>query len=141
MINKIAKLVKDLTEYDIIYSKEEETHTDHIEEKIFLNLDDDVYKFLLHIQTKHECRLAFDYHPILWVVLHEIGHEKTWEDITPQEWEEYAFINFAFDIGLGSQQELERQYYNSAVEWCATEWAIWFVENHKKELKQFEIER
>lgn len=141
MITKIAKLVKDLTEYDIVYSKEEETHTDHIKEVITLNLNDDIYKFLMHMQTKHKCKFIFDYYPILWVVLHEIGHEKTFDDITPQDWEDYAFINFMYDIGAGSQQELESQYYNSTVEWCATDWAIWYVETHKEELKAFKIER
>lgn len=145
-INNLIKLVKDLTDYDLIFTYVEQTHIDHDKEVIYVNFNDNVDAVFNHIANNHKRTECFMYEPIVMVVLHEVGHYMIFNDMTEEDLEVYALINLGLDLVFEennkyrfSLEELNRPYFDTSIEWNATEWALDYIKEHEKELKEWRI--
>lgn len=87
---------------------------------------EDSEDFLAHVRQYHnfhETQLA---RPLVWVMLHEIGHYYTLVE-DDEEDSLRMILNMAFEV-----DETDRRiaYYNLPNEWEATEWAINYIKKH-----------
>lgn len=145
-INQLIKLTKDLTGYDLDFNFGEDTHIDHDDEIIYINCNDNVDMVFNHIINSHRRYEFLDYEPIIMVVLHEIGHYMIFDNLTEKDFDEYALINLGIDLIIDENnkyklttEELNRPYFNTTIEWNATEWALDYIKEHKEELKDWRI--
>ena len=145
-INQLIKIVKDLTDYELKFSFDENTHIDHDNEIIYINCGDDVNTVFNHIKNFHKRFEFMEYEPIIMVVFHEIGHYMIFDDLTEDDFDEYALINLGLDLICEENnkykltlEELNRPYFDTTIEWNATEWALDYIKEHKKELKDWRI--
>lgn len=83
---------------------------------ICINVNDRNPAFMKHIKKTHKFKKAYRYHETLWTVLHELGHHFTLDYCKPAK----------------KEPKTNKAYFNTEVEWAATEWAIKFVKHHKK---------
>lgn len=96
--------------------------------------------FMRHLKEIHKCNFAYDYSLILWTILHEIGHYETeWELLESDDEAELRFW-----LSLTSKEKandiiIQNKYYNLTAEWCATEWAIEWIEENRELAKKFKI--
>lgn len=96
--------------------------------------------FMRHLKEIHKCDFAYDYSLILWTILHEIGHYETeWELLENDDEAELRFW-----LSLTSKEKandiiIQNKYYNLTAEWCATEWAIEWIEENRELAEQFKI--
>lgn len=145
-INQLIKLTKDLTGYDLDFNFNEDTHIDHDDGIIYINCNDNVNMVFNHIINYHKRYEFLDYEPIIMVVLHEIGHYMVFDNLTENDFEEYALINLGIDLIIDENnkyklttEELNRPYFDTTIEWNATEWALDYIKEHKEELKDWRI--
>ena len=145
-INQLIKLTKDLTGYDLDFNFGEDTHIDHDDEIIYINCNDNVDMVFNHIINSHRRYEFLDYEPIIMVVLHEIGHYMIFDNLTENDFNEYALINLGIDLIIDENnkyqlttEELNRPYFDTTIEWNATEWALDYIKEHKEELKDWRI--
>ena len=145
-INQLIKLTKDLTGYDLDFNFGEDTHIDHDDEIIYINCNDNVDMVFNHIINSHRRYEFLDYEPIIMVVLHEIGHYMIFDNLTENDFDEYALINLGIDLIIDENnkyqlttEELNRPYFDTTIEWNATEWALDYIKEHKEELKDWRI--
>lgn len=88
---------------------------------------EDSEDFLAHVRQYHnfhETQLA---RPLVWVMLHEIGHYYTFVEDDDED-SLRIILNMAFEV-----EEAGRRiaYYNLPNEWEATEWAINYIKKHR----------
>lgn len=145
-INQLIKLTKDLTGYDLDFNFGEDTHIDHDDEIIYINCNDNVDMVFNHIINSHRRYEFLDYEPIIMVVLHEIGHYMIFDNLAEKDFDEYALINLGIDLIIDENnkyqlttEELNRPYFDTTIEWNATEWALDYIKEHKEELKDWRI--
>ena len=79
--------------------------------------------FMEHLKNVHGFNNADNYNETLWTALHEMGHHFTYDFCEPTE-------------ELPGETE---EYYNSEIEWEATEWAMRFVISHRTLCKFFNL--
>lgn len=146
MFDALKELAKTLTNYELVFSTKENTHIDHDEEKIYLNPFMELDGFLNHIIKYHHMDNIKEYNPLLVAMLHEIGHEQNIEILTEEDLEEYALINLGLDLIIDDNKkykfnydEINLPYYNTTIEWNATEWALDYIKEHENELKDWRI--
>ena len=145
-INQLIKIVKDLTDYELKFTFDDDTHIDHDDEIIYVNCHNDVNMVFNHIANCHHRYEFTEYEPIVMVVLHEVGHYMIFDDLTDTDFEEYALINLGLDLIFDDNnkygfnaEELNRPYFDTTIEWNVTEWALDYIKDHKKELKDWKI--
>lgn len=90
---------------------------------IFINVNDRTPAFMEHLKNVHGFNNADNYSETLWTALHEMGHHFTYDFCEPTE-------------ELPGETE---EYYNSEIEWEATEWAMRFIVKHEIICKFFNL--
>ena len=89
--------------------------------------------FLRNLETAHECQFVNDIDPLMWTLLHEIGHFETAEIVDPEEdLANRALFAITSKEQARGDKELQDLYFSMDSEWQATEWAIDWVANHHK---------
>lgn len=140
------KIVKSLYGNDIKVRKSKESAFNYTTNILELNLRDDAddnddLGFYRHLRCAHRCKMAYTLSPMIWTILHELGHYETQDDYGDKD----------YNVGLGikgllalctydtmtNSKELQDLYYNTKEEWLATEWAIRFVRKNKKLVKEW----
>lgn len=117
----------------IRYDDNEQTCYDCNEECLIIGNDfcGDDCGFMRHLREVHGYTDADRYSLALWTLLHEIGHYNT------VDYAEDDLIARAI-CGLASREEalkdlkLQDIYFNIENEWEATEWAIEWINSHKR---------
>ena len=84
-------------------------------------------------ETAHECQFVDDIDPLMWTLLHEIGHFETAEIVDPEDdLANRALFAITSKEQARGDKELQDLYFSMDSEWQATEWAIDWVANHHK---------
>lgn len=102
---------------------------------IRLNLrDDDDLGFMRHLRECHRCKFR-NISSMLWTILHEVGHYATQNNLTLEEEEESYEIKAICAVVPSRIAEkstkIQDLYFNTPIEWEATEWAIrWVFKNY-----------
>ena len=88
---------------------------------------EDSEDFLAHVKRYHGFHGTQLARPLVWVLLHEIGHYYTLVE-DDEEDSLRMILNMAFEV-----DETDRRiaYYNLPNEWEATEWAINYIKKHR----------
>lgn len=89
--------------------------------------------FLDNVKEEHGFKRAYDFSPILWTILHEIGHIKTdFNKYSEEEKFATAFIEFALDNAEDEEEydKARKLHYRVKSEILATDWAINFIKRH-----------
>ena len=89
--------------------------------------------FIEHLNDTHKCKYAYKYTPLLWFILHEIGHRETQYEM---DWQYDFRERFAFCL-IKDEEIAKMEYYNIPSEFTATEWAIRWVKNNRFTIKIF----
>lgn len=123
----------------------DENSFEYAEDLIRLNLrDDEDCGFMRHLKEKHGYADADKYSPMLWTILHEVGHYETAEDYSDEEYEKGLNIKLGLACcspeELNSNEVLQNRYFDTAEEWYATEWAIEYIESHPRKAKKMSAE-
>lgn len=107
----------------------------------YLTEDDDYFSNFVenHFKIKNEM-------PILISFLHEIGHHKTFESLTEEEWDfceekkKRIFKKIRKANTPKKIDKLQNQYFVLPDELKATEWAVDFIRKHPKKAKKMNDE-
>lgn len=70
----------------------------------------------------------------LWSILHEVGHNETWDDVTDKEWKQSEKIKKSLEQDKDGKYEKEDYYTHCMDEVRATEWAVEYANTHIEEL-------
>ena len=138
-----AAIVAELDEELFVVQSDENSY-EYAESTIRLNLrDDDDYGFMRHLREVH----GYDnsaISPMLWTILHEVGHSETDEDYTEKEYIDgintKACLACCSDEEMRTNEVLQDRYFNTVEEWLATEWAIDYVKSHLRKCKKWSHE-
>lgn len=99
--------------------------------------DPNDYGFMRHLDQKHGFKEGIQIPYAVWHFLHEIGHfemeEKYGDNLETREWFKE---NGRFMIRNISYQNM---FWDTRVEWEATEWAIRWVKDHPKKVKALSL--
>lgn len=89
---------------------------------------EDSEDFLAHVRQYHDFHETQLAQPLVWVMLHEIGHYYTVVEDDDED-RLRTLLSLAFD----TIDEADRRvlYYNLPNEWEATEWAINYIKKHR----------
>ena len=117
----------------IRYDDNEQTCYDCNEECLIIGNDfgSDDCGFMRHLREVHGYADADRYSLALWILLHEIGHYNTVDYVEDDLWTR-GLISYE---EASKDSELQDIYFNIESEWKATEWAIEWVNFHKKNEK------
>lgn len=89
---------------------------------------EDSEDFLAHVRQYHDFHETQFVQPLVWVMLHEIGHYYTVVEDDDED-RLRTLLSLAFDtIDKADRRVL---YYNLPNEWEATEWAINYIKKHR----------
>lgn len=133
-ITLFIKLIDIKLKFKIVNNSQ--TYFDTDSNIIYISLNNKSYGFYRHVYEKHNYLDCYKYSDNIWSILHEIGHYYTIddcdEDIDTREFCELLTLD-DFNKYKGYQD----LYYDMDEEWEATEWAIDFIERHKRFCKFF----
>jgi len=103
---------------------------------IYIDLDIDEGRFRENLATAHKYETNLGL--LIWTILHEIGHHFTYKYIDENEDEVLRLVyKNLFKKKLITEKTWQDLYYELDSEWEATEWAINFIEKHKRLCKFF----
>lgn len=128
----ILAFVKSINEELNVKFTDEENYFETATNTINLNLSDiDDCGFLRHLHEIHKCKFTYDFPLALWTILHEIGHYETeWELLEDDDEAELRFWLSLTGENDAHNTTIQDKYYNLTAEWCATEWAIEWIEDN-----------
>ena len=117
----------------IRYDDNEQTCYDCNEECLIIGQDfcSDDCGFMRHLREVHGYSDADQYCLALWTLLHEIGHYYTIDYAEDDLWTR-AICGLISYEEASKNSELQDIYFNIENEWEATEWAIKWVDSHKR---------
>lgn len=144
-LHKYATAIIHAIDPDLKVEQSDENSFDYAEDLIRLDLrDTEDFGFMRHLKTVHEYPNADKYSPMLWTILHEVGHSQTCDEYSDEEYEEGLNIKmglscFALDE-VKTNEVLQDRYFNTAEEYYATEWAIAYVDTHPRKCKRMSAE-
>lgn len=117
----------------IRYDDNEQTCYDCNEECLIIGNDfySDGCGFMRHLREVHGYINADQYSLALWTLLHEIGHYYT-IDYAEDNLIVRAICRLTSYEEASKNPKLQDIYYNIENEWEATEWAIKWIDSHKK---------
>lgn len=140
IINTIKNFIWSIADVDVIFDTDDGTYYDGDTETININLDElnQDYGFLRHLRVVHKCEFCNKYSPLLWAILHEVGHYYTLDDYDNEEEEDERIALSLLDDDVLHNPMVQDRYFNLPSEWGATEWAIHFVENNAELCKEFD---
>lgn len=140
IINAIKNFIWSIADVDITFDTEEGSFFDGDTDIININLKElnQDYGFLRHLRDVHKCSFWDKYSPLLWTILHEVGHYYTLDDFDNEaEEDERVALSLVNEDALDNPMVQDR-YFNLPSEWGATEWAIQFVKNNTELCKEFD---
>lgn len=110
---------------------------DDDENTVYIDLDVDDGNFRQNLATAHNYKS--DLGLLIWTLLHEIGHHFTYKYVDEDE-DETLRLTYEklFKKNLITEETWQNLYYALESEWLATEWAIKFIEKHKRLCKFFD---
>lgn len=122
-------------DFDLRVRQSRENSADYEKNIIRLNLrDTEDYGFMRHLHEVHGFKLSDTLiSPMMWTILHEIGHFATIYDIPPQDYDEAISTKMLLTLygeEIKTDTTLQDKYFNTITEWEATEWAIKWVKSH-----------
>lgn len=143
-LHKLASAIVDEIEPELRVEQSDENSFEYAEDLVRLNLwDDEDCGFMRHLRTVH----GYDnsaISPMLWTILHEVGHYETADDYDDDEYteglNEKACLACLSDEEMRTNEVLQDRYFNIVEEWLATEWAIDFVKSHLRKSKKWSRE-
>lgn len=152
-MDKLHKLAKSIISYlfatyndfdEVVRVRQShENSADYEHNIIRLNLrDDEDFGFMRHLRECHSCELN-GVSPMLWTILHEVGHFMTANEIPPQDYDEAISTKVLLTLygdKIKTDENLQNLYFNTATEWAATEWAVNYTENFYEEALVFSRE-
>ena len=96
-------------------------------DSINICVEEDCEDFLAHVRQYHDFHETQLAQPLVWIMLHEIGHHYTLVE-DDEEDSLRMILKMAFEV-----EETDRKiaYYNLPNEWEATEWAINYIKKHR----------
>lgn len=121
--------------FDLRVRQSRENSADYEKNIIRLNLrDTEDYGFMRHLHEVHGFKLSDTLiSPMMWTILHEVGHFATIDEIPPQDYEEAISTKALLTVygeEIKTNHFLQDMYFDTATEWEATEWAIKWVKSH-----------
>ena len=133
-LHSLAAAIVHIINTELLVEQSDENSFEYADNLIRLNLrDENDFGFMRHLRTSH----AYDnasISPMLWTILHEIGHSETIDDYSDEEYEESLNIKMGLACcsaeDIQTNETLQDRYFDTAEEWYATEWAIDFVKSH-----------
>lgn len=137
---KIRKFVWSIADIKVSFDDNEGSYFDDEEEAINIDLHDlqNDKGFFRHLRTAHKCEWWKNYSPLLWTILHEVGHYYTLNDFDmDDEMDERFALSMVSDDAL-DMPEVQDRYFNLPTEWAATEWAIQFIKDNPEYCKEFD---
>jgi hypothetical protein len=122
-------------DFDLRVRQSRENSADYEKNIIRLNLrDSEDYGFMRHLHEVHGFKLSDTLiSPMMWTILHEVGHFATIDEIPPQDYDEAISTKTLLTLygeEIKTNPTLQDRYFNTATEWEATEWAIEWVKSH-----------
>lgn len=140
-LHTYAAAIVRATAPDLFVEQSDENSYEYAEDLVRLNLrDDEDYGFMRHLREVHGYDNA-EISPMLWTILHEIGHAETCDDYSDREYEKGLKVKMNLAClpleQVHTDPQLQDLYFNTAEEWYATEWAIDFVKKHLKKCKRW----
>lgn len=96
-------------------------------DSINICVEENCEDFLAHVRQYHDFHETQLAQPLVWIMLHEIGHHYTLVE-DDEEDSLRMILKMAFEV-----EETDRKiaYYNLPNEWKATEWAINYIKKHR----------
>lgn len=94
--------------------------------------------FLRHIALAHKCHFVNEISPLLWSILHEIGHYFTDDQFSDDELEADGEYRSLLALGVipdnysHPDASVQEAYFDLDTEWEATEWAINYIRKHPR---------
>ena len=144
-LHEYAAAIVHSIDLELEVEQSDENSFDYAEDLIRLNLrDDEDNGFMRHLKEKHGYADADKYSPMLWTILHEVGHSQTADEYSDEEYEEG--LNTKLGLACCSPEELKTnevlqdRYFDTAEEWYATEWAIDYLDTHRRECRHMSAE-
>ena len=139
-MDKLHKTAKDIitlitSDFDmnIRVRHSHENSADYERSIIRLNLrDDEDFGFMRNLREQHNCHLDC-ISPMMWTILHEIGHFMTIDEIPEADYEEALETKALLAIygdKIKTNTILQDVYFSTETEWQATEWAISYTRKH-----------
>ncbi len=127
---------------ELTVDQSDENSYEYADMLVRLNLrDDEDFGFMRHLREVHLCVFADDYSPMLWTILHEVGHAQTEDDFGEDEYAEGLNTKMALacvpPAELRKNVVLQDRYFDTVEEWLATEWAIDYVREHNARCKRW----
>ena len=121
---------------ELFVEQSDENSFEYAESLVRLSLrDDDDFGFMRHLREVHGYDNA-EISPMLWTILHEVGHAETEEDYSDREYEKSLKVKMNLAClpleQVHTDPELQDLYFNTIEEWLATEWAIDYVKSHAR---------
>lgn len=122
-------------DFNLRVRQSRENSADYEKNIIRLNLrDTEDYGFMRHLHEVHGFKLSdTPISPMLWTILHEVGHFATIDEIPPQDYDEAISTKALLTLygeEIKTNTALQDTYFNTITEWEATEWAIKWVKTH-----------
>ena len=140
-IENIKKYANKLIpEFEVKISRKDNTAINHAEEIIKLNPDEDFSMVIDHMEKVHGAKFIKKYDPLFVAMLHEVGHYMTFDFIDDSEYEIYMLMVTGLQLATKEYNnfvQLSDAYFNTTVEWEATEWALNYISENQKNLKEF----
>lgn len=121
--------------FDLRVRQSHENSAEYEKRIIRLNLRDaEDYGFMRHLHEVHGFKISDTLiSPMMWTILHEVGHFATIDEIPPQDYDEAISTKVALTLygeEIKTDPTLQDKYFNTITEWEATEWAIKWVKTH-----------
>lgn len=136
----IKNFIWSIADVEVVFDTDEGSYFDGDTDTININLNElnQDYGFMRHLREVHKCNFWDKYSPLLWTILHEVGHYYTLDDYDSEAEEgERIILSLVNEKGLQNPMVQDR-YFNLPSEWGATEWAIHFVEDNTELCKEFD---
>ena len=121
---------------ELFVEQADENSFEYAESLIRLNLrDENDGGFMRHLREVH----GYDNEkisPMLWTILHEVGHNETEDEYTDKEYADGLQVKMRLAClpleWVYADPDLQDAYFNTTEEWLATEWAIDYVKSHPR---------